>query len=112
MLNPYRSHTCGELRLQNVNETVRLSGWIHRKRDHGQLLFIDLRDHYGITQCVIDSETPYFKEAENVVLQAQQSGLSAWSNQVGVQNRFQLIDNLLSPNMKQFRSIFYSYHTN
>ena len=54
----------------------------------------------------------YFKEAENVVLQAQQSGLSAWSNQVGVQNRFQLIDNLLSPNMKQFRTILYNYHRN
>jgi hypothetical protein len=56
--------------------------------------------------------TPYFKEAENVVLQAQQSGLAAWSNQVGVQNRFQLIDNILSPNMRQFRSIQYNYHRN
>ena len=54
----------------------------------------------------------YFKEAENVVLQAQQSGLAAWSNQVGVQNRFQLIDNLISPNMKQFRTILYNYHRN
>jgi hypothetical protein len=54
----------------------------------------------------------YYKEAENVVLQAQQSGLSAWSNQVGVQNRFQLIDNLIAPNMKQFRSILYNYHRN
>ena len=54
----------------------------------------------------------YFKQAENVVLQAQQSGLSAWSNQVGVQNRFQLIDNLLSPNMKQFHFILYNYHRN
>ncbi len=70
MLNPYRSHTCGELRQKDVNETVRLSGWIHRKRDHGQLLFIDLRDHYGITQCVIDSESSYFKEAENIRLES------------------------------------------
>lgn len=54
----------------------------------------------------------YYKEAENVVLQAQQSGLSAWSNQVGVQNRFQLIDNLLASNMKQFRTILYNYHRN
>ena len=54
----------------------------------------------------------YFKQAENVVLQAQQSGLSAWSNQAGVQNRFQLIDNLLSPNMKQFHFILYNYHRN
>jgi hypothetical protein len=60
----------------------------------------------------LNGGTPYYKEAENVVLQAQQSGLSAWSNQVGVQNRFQLIDNLLSPNMRQFRSIQYNYHRN
>lgn len=46
----YRTHTCGELRLDNASQTARLSGWIHRKRDHGNLLFIDLRDHYGITQ--------------------------------------------------------------
>jgi aspartyl-tRNA synthetase len=70
MLNPYRSHTCGALRLENVKEQVRLSGWIHRKRDHGQLLFIDLRDHFGITQCVIDSENSYFKEAENIRLES------------------------------------------
>lgn len=55
---------------------------------------------------------PFYKEAENVVLQAQQSGLQAWSNQVGEQNRFQLNDNLLSPNMRQFRSILYNYHRN
>lgn len=60
----------------------------------------------------LNGGTPFYKEAENVVLQAQQSGLSAWSNQVGVQNRFQLIDNLLSPNMRQFRSIQYNYHRN
>jgi len=64
MSNPYRTHTCGALRLENANETVRLSGWIHRKRDHGHLLFIDLRDHYGITQCVIDSANPHFQMAE------------------------------------------------
>jgi hypothetical protein len=54
----------------------------------------------------------YLKEAENVTLQAQQSGLSAWSNQVGVQNRFQIIDNLLSPSLKQFRTTMYKYHRN
>ncbi len=53
-LHPYRSHTCGALRAENVGQTVRLSGWVHRKRDHGGLLFIDLRDHYGLTQCVVD----------------------------------------------------------
>jgi aspartyl-tRNA synthetase len=66
MQNPYRTHTCGQLRLENAEEIVRLSGWIHRKRDHGQLLFIDLRDHYGITQCVIGSDNPHFKTAEEV----------------------------------------------
>ena len=53
-MHKYRTHKCNELGIQNVNENVKLSGWVHRKRDHGNLLFIDLRDHYGITQCVID----------------------------------------------------------
>lgn len=60
----YRSHTCGELRKANAGQTVRLSGWVHRKRDHGNLLFIDLRDHYGLTQCVVDMDSPAFKIAE------------------------------------------------
>ncbi|TNE57429.1 MAG: aspartate--tRNA ligase, partial [Alphaproteobacteria bacterium] len=63
-MHPYRSHTCGELRDTHVGETVRLSGWIHRKRDHGGLLFIDLRDHYGLTQCVIEPESSEFPKAE------------------------------------------------
>ena len=60
----YRSHYCDALRASDVVETVRLSGWIHRKRDHGQLVFIDLRDHYGITQCVADSSDATFAEVE------------------------------------------------
>ena len=63
-MHMYRSHYCNALRAADVGETVRLSGWIHRKRDHGQLVFIDLRDHYGITQCVADSSDATFAEVE------------------------------------------------
>jgi aspartyl-tRNA synthetase len=62
----YRTHTCADLRLSHAGETVRLSGWVHRKRDHGNLLFIDVRDHYGLTQCVIETEAADFKKAEQV----------------------------------------------
>lgn len=62
----YRTHNCGELRESDVGKGVKLSGWVHKKRDHGSLLFIDLRDHYGITQCVIDSESEVFPEVEKI----------------------------------------------
>ncbi|MGF6172135.1 aspartyl-tRNA synthetase [Ensifer sp. 4252] len=65
-MHRYRSHTCAALRKSDVGSTVRLSGWVHRVRDHGGLLFIDLRDHYGITQVVADPDSPAFKAAETV----------------------------------------------
>src|SRR3712207_4933777 len=65
-MHRYRTHTCGALREDNVGESVRLSGWCHRIRDHGGVLFIDLRDHYGLTQCVADPDSPAFKQAETV----------------------------------------------
>ena len=68
-MHPYRTHTCGELRAVHAGTRVRLSGWVHRKRDHGDLLFIDLRDHYGLTQCVIDVGSPLFKAVEGVKLE-------------------------------------------
>ncbi len=65
-MHAYRTHTCGALRADDVGATVRLSGWVHRVRDHGGLLFIDLRDHYGLTQVVADPNSPAFKTAERV----------------------------------------------
>ena len=65
-MHAYRSHTCGELRVENVGERARLSGWVHRKRDHGGLLFLDVRDHYGVTQCVIEPDGAHFAAAERI----------------------------------------------
>lgn len=65
-IHRYRSHTCGQLRKSDIGNTARLSGWVHRVRDHGGLLFIDLRDHYGLTQVVADPDTKAFKAAESV----------------------------------------------
>ncbi len=69
-MHSYRTHTCAEIRAANNGETVRLSGWIHRKRDHGNLLLVDLRDHYGLTQCVIDISSPLFLEVESARLES------------------------------------------
>src|SRR5690606_29331109 len=65
-MHRYRSHTCAQLDSSLAGETVRLSGWVNRVRDHGGLLFIDLRDHYGLTQCVVDPDSPAFAAAEGV----------------------------------------------
>ncbi len=65
-MHSYRTHTCGQLRKSDAGQTVRLSGWVHRKRDHGNLLFIDLRDHYGLTQCVVNVDSTSFKVAESL----------------------------------------------
>ena len=65
-MNKYRSHNCSELTENDSGEKVYLSGWLHRKRDHGNLLFIDIRDHFGVTQCVIEHKSKYFKVLENL----------------------------------------------
>jgi aspartyl-tRNA synthetase len=69
-MHAYRSHSCGELTQAHVGQTVRLSGWINRKRDHGQLVFVDLRDHYGLTQCVVDSSDDTFASVEGTRLES------------------------------------------
>tara|TARA_B100000886_G_scaffold109597_1_gene73403 strand:- start:1051 stop:2841 length:1791 start_codon:yes stop_codon:yes gene_type:complete len=66
MKNKYRTHNCSELSEKDINKTITLSGWLHRKRDHGNLLFIDLRDHFGITQCVIENDNQYFSTLEKL----------------------------------------------
>ena len=68
-MNKYRTHTCGELSIKQKDKEVSLSGWINKKRDHGNLLFIDLRDNYGITQCVIEKGNSIFNEIEKQPLE-------------------------------------------
>ena len=65
-MHKYRTHTCSEITKKNSGSTVKLSGWIHRKRDHGNLLFFDLRDHFGLTQCVIENSNKFFQEVEKI----------------------------------------------
>ena len=69
-MHQYRTHTCNALRLDDAGKTARISGWVHRKRDHGNLLFVDMRDHYGLTQVVIDVSSPIFFELEAVRLES------------------------------------------
>ena len=69
-MNKYRTHNCAELTINNIGKQTILSGWIHKKRDHGHLLFIDLRDHYGITQCVIDNKNEHFSALEKIKLES------------------------------------------
>ena len=69
-MNKYRTHNCNQIRISNVGEKIKLSGWVHRKRDHGQLIFVDLRDHYGISQLVVDSSSDFFKTFESLSLES------------------------------------------
>ena len=69
MSKKYRTHNCNELRREDLNNDVLLSGWINKKRDHGNILFIDLRDNYGITQCIIDKDNLNFKKLEKTQLE-------------------------------------------
>jgi len=69
-MHKYRTHKCNELRIENVKDQVKLSGWVHRKRDHGQLIFVDLRDHYGLTQVVVDSTNKNFSIFESLPLES------------------------------------------
>ena len=69
-MNKYRTHNCGELTKNNKSEDIILSGWINKKRDHGNLLFIDLRDNYGVTQCVVDKSNQYFSKLEKIQLES------------------------------------------
>ena len=68
-MNKYRSHNCNQLRKKDVGKDVLLSGWVNKRRDHGNLLFIDLRDNYGVTQCIIDKDNSNFSELEKMQLE-------------------------------------------
>ena len=69
-MNRYRTHNCSELSIKDKGKKVILSGWVNKKRDHGNLLFIDLRDNYGLTQCLIDKSNDYFKDLEKIQLES------------------------------------------
>ena len=69
-MNRYRTHNCSELTLNNSGDDVILSGWVHKKRDHGNLLFIDLRDNFGTTQCIVEKDKSFFKELEKMQLES------------------------------------------
>ena len=68
-MSKYRTHKCNELRKEDLDKEIIISGWINKKRDHGNILFIDLRDNYGITQCIIDKENKNFEELEKIQLE-------------------------------------------
>ena len=89
-MHAYRSHHCAELRKSDVGQPVRLSGWVHRKRDHGGLLFVDLRDHHGLTQLVVEPEMPFFAEIERI---RQESVISVDGNVVARD------DDVVNPNL-------------
>ena len=65
-MHKYRTHTCSEITKKDAGSSVKLSGWIHRKRDQGNLLFFDMRDHFGLTQCVVENSNKFFKEVEKI----------------------------------------------
>ena len=69
-MHKYRTHNCNELNIKNKSQKIILSGWVNKKRDHGNLLFIDLRDNYGLTQCVIDKSNSFFKSLEKIQLES------------------------------------------
>ena len=98
-MNQYRTHTCGQLRVENVNETVTIAGWIHRKRNLGSLCFIDLRDHYGITQCVLDSSSDLFDKIKDIIIENARAGrgyATVSSKYISKANKTNIINSLKS----------------
>ena len=91
-MHTYRSHSCADLTLENKGDTVRLSGWVHRVRDHGGVLFIDLRDHYGMTQVICDPDSPAFKDLEKVRAEWAIKEALGESAQADVEAEFDALD--------------------